>query len=209
MSENAVQLLETICLLNGKMDLLPLHQERVNHARRKLFGIKKQLNLRTYLAQQVLPATGYHKIRIVYDQGIQSFSCTPYSPRKVSTLRIVELEPFNYRFKYANRSELDKAFTYRDGCDDILMSWNSYLTDTYYGNIALHDGHKWWTPAHPLLKGVRRASLCRQEQLHPTLIRVPDLKYFKELRIINAMIPLADSVPISMDQIFLPGAALV
>jgi 4-amino-4-deoxychorismate lyase len=187
------------------MDLLPFHQKRVNRSRRQLFGIKKQLNLRTFLKEQELPATGYHKIRITYNHSIQTFNCTAYVPRPVNSLRIVAFEPFDYRYKYANRRKLDLAFTYRDGCDDIIISWQSYVTDTYYGNLALFDGQKWWTPAHPLLKGVRRAFLCEKKILHPTIIRVPDLKYFKEVRIINAMIPLQESKPIGIDKIFMPG----
>jgi 4-amino-4-deoxychorismate lyase len=205
LSDQLVQLIESICLREGSLDLLPFHQERVNHSRRQLFGIKQQLNLKTFLDQQQLPDTGYHKIRIVYDKVIHSFSCEPYQPRRVKTLRVVKLEPFNYRYKYADRKPLDEAFTYRDGCDDIIMSWHDFITDTYYGNLALYDGQKWWTPVHPLLKGTRRAKLCKEGRIHPTVIRVPDLKYFKEVRIINAMIPLEESRSIKIDQIFLPG----
>ncbi|MEL6970541.1 MAG: aminotransferase class IV [Bacteroidota bacterium] len=203
-----VRLLESICLRDGKMELLPFHQERVNRSRRQLLGIKKQLNFRTFLQQQNLPSTGYHKIRIVYGKEIHDWSVTPYEIKTVNHLRVVDMEPFDYRHKYLDRSQLQQAYTYRDGCDDILMSWQSFLTDTYYGNIALFDGQKWWTPAHPLLKGTRRAKLCREARLHPTVIRVPDLKYFKELRIINSMIPLEDSPPVAINQIFLPGQSM-
>lgn len=187
------------------MDLLPFHQERVNRSRRQLFGIKKQLNLRSFLETQTLPADGYHKIRLTYDKEIRTFNCTAYTPRPINSLRVVDLEPFDYRHKYLNRRKLDTAFSYRDGCDDIIMSWQSFITDTYYGNLAFHDGRKWWTPAHPLLKGVRRSFLCGQKRLFTSVIRVPDLKYFKEARIINAMIPLEESTPIPINRIFLPG----
>ena len=36
---------------------------------------------------------------------------------------------------------------------------NGRLTDTSYSNIALFDGNRWVTPAHPLLKGTMRQSL--------------------------------------------------
>ena len=191
------------------MELLSFHQERVNRSRRQLFGIKKQLNLNTFLQQQDLPSSGYHKIRIIYGKEVQDWSVNPYQIRPVESLRIVNTEPFDYRHKYLDRNQLDLAFTYRDGCDDIIMSWHSFLTDSYYGNLALFDGQKWWTPAHPLLKGTRRAQLCREARLYPTVIRVPDLKYFKELRIINAMMPLEESPSIAIQKIFLPGEAMV
>lgn len=190
------------------MDLLSFHQQRVNRSRRQLFGIKKQLNLRTFLQDQSLPQTGTYKVRITYGREIEHLSIEPYHIRPVQSLRVVVTEPFDYRHKYLNRKKLDLAYSYRDGCDDIIMSWQSFITDSYYGNLALYDGQKWWTPAHPLLKGTRRAQLCADRKLHPTVVRVPDLKYFKEVRIINAMIPLEESPRISADQVFLPGEAL-
>lgn len=186
------------------MDLLPFHQERMNHSRRQLFGIKRQINLQKFLDRQDLPTEGYHKVRIVYDKEVNSFTCQPYEPRLVRKLRVVKLEPFDYRHKYLDRRPLDEAYSYRDGCEDIIMSWHSYITDTYYGNLALFDGQKWWTPVHPLLKGTRRAKLCKEGRLHPTMIRVPDLKYFREVRIINAMLPLKESRPIKVSKIYLP-----
>ena len=190
------------------MELLPYHQERVNRSRRQLLGIKKQLNLRTFLAKQKLPSTGCHKVRLVYSQEIEEYTVQAYEIRPIRSLRVVETEPFNYRHKYLDRTALDRAFSYRDGCDDIILSWHNFITDSYYGNLALYDGEKWWTPAHPLLKGTRRAKLCSEGQLSTTVIRVPDLKYFKEIRIINAMIPLEDSPSIKLEQVYLPGEAM-
>ncbi len=71
------------------MELLPFHQERVNRSRRQLFGIKKQLNFRTFLQKQDLPANGYHKIRIVYSKEVHDWSVTPYQIRTVQNLRVV------------------------------------------------------------------------------------------------------------------------
>ena len=203
LSDAPVQLLESICLRDGEMELLPFHQERMNRSRRQLFGLKRQINLRKFFAEQSLPTQGYHKLRIVYDKGINAFTQEEYVPRTVRTLRVVELEPFDYRHKYLDRTELDAAFARRAGCDDIIMSWHTYITDTYYGNLALYDGQKWWTPVHPLLRGTRREKLCREGRLHATVIRVPDLKYFREVRIINAMLPLGESRPIRVKDVLL------
>lgn len=190
------------------MELLSFHQQRVNRSRRQLFGIKKQLNLRIFLQHQSLPQSGVYKVRITYSKDVDHLTVEPYQVRPVRSLRVVVTEPFDYRHKYLDRKKLDLAYSYRDGCDDIIMSWHSFITDSYYGNLALFDGQKWWTPAHPLLKGTRRAKLCADRELHPTVIRVPDLKYFQEVRIINAMMPIDESPRISSDQIFMPGQAM-
>lgn len=202
MENSSLQLIESIRLEDGKIPLLRFHQKRVNRSRFLLFGIKKQLNLSTFLQEQELPSRGLHKLRLVYDKEIQSFSCQAYNIKKIQSLRIVEASELNYRHKYADRSALDLAYTYRNGCDDILISQHQFVTDTYYANIALFDGRKWWTPAHPLLKGTRRAALIHDKVLHPSVIRTPDLKYFKEARLINAMIPLEESPSIAIEHIY-------
>lgn len=199
-------LLESICLDNGGCPLLPFHQDRVNKTRLQVLGIKRRLHLSAFLEQQSLPDTGRHKIRLIYGAEVNSFSCTPYHIRPLETLRILEIsDGIDYRFKYADRSALDDAFSRREGCDEVLITWRGYLTDASYANIALYDGQKWYTPVHPLLKGVRRAALIKAGQLHPTVIRSNDLKYFREVRLINAMMDLNESPSIPIRHIFEPG----
>jgi 4-amino-4-deoxychorismate lyase len=201
--QSRTTLLESICLQDGELPLLAFHQKRVNRSRFALFGMKKQLKLDAFLAEQQLPAQGRYKLRIHYTKYVESFECLPYQLKPVRSLRIVEVDRLDYRFKYADRSALEALYAQRKGCDDILISYRGYLTDSYYANLALYDGQKWWTPAHPLLKGVRREALCEAGQLHPTILRVKDLAHFRELRLINAMIDLADSPPIDLARIYL------
>ncbi len=208
MQKTTLPLIETICLQDGQIPLLAYHQKRVNRSRFMLFGIKKQLNLDTFLKEQDLPKTGRHKLRIVYDRLVHDFTCVPYQQKKITNLRIVVENTVDYRHKYLDRKALDNAYSYRDGCDDIIISHHQFVTDTYFGNIALFDGKKWWTPAHPLLKGVQRNALIKNGQLHPTVIRIPDLKYFKEIKIINAMIRLEDSPAIPISKVFHSGEVI-
>ena len=114
-------------------------------------------------------------------------------------------EGIDYRFKYADRHFLEDAFSRREGCDDVLITWRGFLTDASYANIALFDGVKWYTPAHPLLKGVRRAHLLTQGVLQSTVVRSTDLRYFREARLINAMIGLEESPSIPIKHIYNPG----
>ena len=62
------------------------------------------------------------------------------------------------------------------------------LTDTSIANIALSDGTHWYTPAHPLLKGTKRAALLEEGILQEKDIRPEDLPSFSTVRLFNAMI---------------------
>ena len=208
MTQNREQpiLLESICLEDGQFPLLQYHQDRVDHSRLRLYGVKKRLSLANFLAEQSFPSTGRHKVRITYGQQIDSCTCTPYHIRPIETLRIVEVsDGIPYRFKFADRDLLEDAFSRREGCDEVLITWRGFLTDASYANIALFDGEKWYTPAHPLLKGVRRTHLLRNGELQPTVVRSNDLKYFREVRLINAMIGLKESPSIPIKHVYNPG----
>ena len=45
----------------------------------------------------------------------------------------------------------------------FLIVKDGYLTDTSIANIALYDGYTWFTPAHPLLRGTKRAELLNKQ----------------------------------------------
>lgn len=203
MQEQPPVLMESVCLLDNTVPLLSLHQERINRSRLSLYGIKKQLSLQDFLGQQTLPSEGRFKLRLTYDRAFRTFECIPYRIRSIHTLRIIEVNQFNYRHKYADRQALHALKAQSEQCDDILISYRGFLTDSSFANIALFDGRKWWTPAHPLLKGVRREHLCRTGQLKTSVIRTADLGHFKEMRLINAMIGLEESPSIYMDDIYL------
>ncbi|MCB0635140.1 MAG: aminotransferase class IV [Lewinella sp.] len=125
----------------------------------------------------------------------------------MESLRLVEIDGLNYRYKFADRRALEDAFSRREGCDEVIIVWRGYLTDATYANLALFDGQHWWTPAHPLLKGVRRSSLLAEGRIRPAVIRAADLKLFKEIKLINAMLSLKDTRGVPVSKVLAPGQA--
>lgn len=198
-------LLETICWEDGVAPLLDYHQARVDEARQQLFGIKRRLNLGNFLAEQSLPDRGKHKLRLLYAQEIKEFTCQAYQARSVECLRLVETDGLDYRYKWADRHQLEDVYARREGCDDVIILWRGYLTDTSYANLILNDGHYWWTPAHPLLKGVRRGKLIEEGKIRTALIRAADLNLFKEVKLINALLNVKDTKAIPVANIYAPG----
>ena len=85
---------------------------------------------------------------------------------------------------------LSRLLLQKGDADEIIIVKNGRLTDTSYSNIALFDGNRWVTPAHPLLKGTMRQSLIDKGLLEEKDIMAEDFPKYLEVRLINAMMPL-------------------
>lgn len=183
--------IETICIENGVAQNLFRHELRLNATRRDFFGNLTDLHLKEYISP---PQTGTERIRcrVTYAQDILSIEYVPYQARPVHTLKIIEDETTDYRYKYADRSALDALFARRGTADDILIVRNGFLTDTAIANIALWDGFHWYTPAQPLLKGTRRAALLDAGILTEQDIPALKIREYQKIRLFNAMLPFGE-----------------
>jgi len=184
------RLIESICLSNGVFYRLPYHQARMDKSVREIFHQVNTINLNDFLATQSYPTKGLFKCRIVYDIGIYSVEFLPYTITPVKRLKIVEGNTIDYAYKYADRSALHQLYELRDGCDDILIVKNGLLSDSYYSNIMLYDGHHWVTPAAPLLHGTMRQTLLDEGKIKAETIHLADIRLFKKVKLINAMLGL-------------------
>lgn len=215
---NKHRLIETICFEGGSFARLAYHARRMNQTRREIFGLHTPLRLEDSLdaeaasARAAVPALPSFaavpgggspaspsspgrlrvKCRVEYAACILSVSYTLYHPRFVGSLRLVEASGFDYRYKSADRRELQALFDRRGEADDILLTRGGELTDTSIGNIALFDGTAWHTPARPLLAGTRRAALLDAGLLSPRRIFTADLCRYTRIRIFNALLDFGE-----------------
>ncbi|MGM0444640.1 MAG: aminotransferase class IV [Fibrobacterota bacterium] len=189
-------LIESIRVEAGRAHLIELHQERMDRSMAQQNAAAP--NLQKILQKTTLPATGLHKLRILYDETLHDITCTPYRQKPIRSLRAVQDNHISYTLKYADRSELNRLFAQRGPCDDILIIRNGYCTDSSYCTVCVWDGKHWFTPNTPLLPGVMRCSLIEQGIVTPVKITPADLKHFSHLRCINAMRPLerAEDIPL-------------
>ena len=186
---------ETIRLQNHELCNIALHQLRYENTARPFFDSGYALEDIAKVASQFSERGGVNKIRIVYDEsGVVLTSCEPYTMKNIKTLRLVECDDIDYTYKYADRSELDKAMTMRGNCDNVVIVRNGLLTDTSYTNIALYDGKHWLTPAHPLLRGTALMRLLDEEKLVSADIKADDVRKFSRLAMFNAMIDFGEMV---------------
>lgn len=142
---------------------------------------------------------GKFKCRIVYAESIEEFQMLPYQIRRIHSVRLVESNAIDYRFKLEDR----QAFSYLKDVvneDEIIIVQNGQITDTSYSNLVFFDGEKWITPTTYLLNGTMRQSLLQTKQIIEKPIQVEDLNRFESFKLINAMMDLEESpeLPISI-----------
>lgn len=191
---------ETICIRSGKIENIKYHQERFDRTRKDMLGIVEPLILKGLI--RLDSSLLWVKCRVLYRDHIVAVTYEPYVKRTVQSLKIVTDDTIDYTYKSADRSALNRLFELRGQCDDILIVKNGLLTDTFSSNIVLTDGTEWVTPAHPLLCGTRRQQLLDEGRIRPAELKVSDIKTFKEIYLINAMLRLEDCVRVDVSNVF-------
>lgn len=191
--------IESICILDGEIRNLEYHQQRMNHSRYKLFGLMDELDVSEIIQIDENQKSGKFKCRIVYAESIEEIQILPYQIRPIHSVRLVENNAIEYRFKFEDR----QAFAYlKDSVseDEIIIIQNGQITDTSYSNLVFFDGEKWITPTTYLLNGTMRQSLLQTKQIIEKPIQVEDLNRFESFKLINAMMDLEESpeLPISI-----------
>ena len=179
--------IESIQLNKGEFCRLNLHQERVGRVFSDFFPDTEVFQLTEILQQVEIPATGIHKCRIVFDNEVRQIDISPYTIRRISTLKTVETLMESMAYKTEDRRLLNKAFAQRGNCDDVLLIKKGLLTDTSYSNIALLKDNQWYTPAKPLIYGTNRAQLLIEKKITEIDIRPDEIPIFQSIRLFNAM----------------------
>lgn len=177
--------LETIRVDEGVPCQLELHQRRVEETLRAFYPFA-HISLLDFLPR--VDGTNRAKWRIVYDYKVREVSLTPYIPRPIASLCVIETEE-EYEYKSAERQWIDEAFAQRGEADDVLFVRDGLITDTSICNVALFDGEDWLTPAQPLLKGTMRRSLLQAGVLKEAPIAVANLFSYSKIRLFNALLP--------------------
>lgn len=185
-------LIETIKILGGQFQNLALHNERMNAARRELFGCNDKLDLAGSVTVPTGLRNGIYKCTVTYSQTIGTAEFNPYSIRNIKCLKTVHCNTIDYTYKYADRQILSSLSEQRGNCDEILIIKNGLLTDTSFSNLIFYDGDKWVTPKNPLLKGTKREKLLREGLITEADLCFKDLVHFSKTCLINSMLEIGD-----------------
>lgn len=185
----STKFIESICLENGELKNLHLHQRRLDLTTLAHFGFSVRIDLKTQLERRSLPAVGLFKVRVTYDRTVLSIDVDPYQRHTVQHIKLVEADSIDYRFKYADRRQLDALRQdLAPGTQPVIVQ-RGLITDAIYANVCVFDGERWLTPARPLLAGVVRAAALEAGEILPAAITAEDFlagKYSR-LKLINCM----------------------
>jgi 4-amino-4-deoxychorismate lyase len=181
-------LIESIKLLNGEFCNLSYHEQRMHRSLQMLCGDDTPIELESFLNRFDRPRQGLFKCRIEYDEQKKDVEFVPYERKIIQSLRIVEHDRINYEFKYKDRKTIDRLFSLRKDCDDVLIVRRGYVTDSSFSNIVFKKGDRWYTPWSALLKGTQRQQLIDRNMIEEEDIAPEDIKTFSSFKLINAML---------------------
>ena len=186
------QFIESIKVEDQKIHLLELHQQRVNQTFEQ-FSNATPFSIEELFKSLDLDDNGLFKFRITYDTN--SYIRTqliPYAIAEIESFELIEAPDLDYSYKYEDRSKL-VSLKEKSRKDEIIITQNSFVTDSTFSNLIFLKNEKWYTPTTYLLNGVQRQNLLSKGLIQETEISRDNLKEYSHFQLINAMIDLQTS----------------
>ena len=179
--------IESICLINGKLRNLDLHQARFNRTRAIHFPNAERLNLNSIIQIPENLTEEKYKVRVVYGLRIELIEFVIYEQKKINSIQLFNIDSkMNYSYKSTDRS-LFSDLIKQVNCDDLVLVQNDKITDATYSNLIFFNGIEWHTPTTYLLPGVMRQHLLNEGIIKEKDIRISDLHKYISFKRINAM----------------------
>ncbi|HPO50623.1 MAG TPA: aminotransferase class IV, partial [Spirochaetota bacterium] len=193
-------LLESVKIKDGSVYNIDYHNLRLNQSRKIIFGSKNLINLKDFI--NINPnLKGIYKCRIFCSNEIEKVEISSYVMRSISLVKIVRDDEIDYSYKLADKSNLERLLDKKDRADEILIVKNGFVTDSSFSNVIFFDGTKYFTPSTPLLKGTKRQKYLDEKKIFEDGIKLEDIKKFKFIQFINAMIDIEDNLKIPIENI--------
>ncbi|KGQ57608.1 hypothetical protein IO45_10895 [Gallibacterium anatis] len=186
-------LFETLCIENGQVQNLALHQQRYENSLRefyagqpyKIFSLAKILQKNTALWANL--QSPIIRCRIDYNATQYHLQCFPYQRKTYQRFQPVICDDIDYHLKYSDRAIFNELLKQKGDCDEIIIVKQGKITDCTIGNLILRQGSQWFTPNSPLLIGTQRSKLLQERKIIEREILLSDLPLYQEIRLINAL----------------------
>lgn len=194
-------LFETIAIIDGKVQNIFYHQQRMNNAFRYYFKQENNFALSEMINIPEEYQKGLVRCRIDYNTKEYQVQFFHYIPKAIKTFQCVYVENFDYQFKYTDRLELEQLK--QTACDEIILVNNGFISDCSIGNLLFLKQGKWYSPNHYLLKGTQLSYLLDEQKISLVDIPVEALFDYEQIMVINALNPfdLERAVSITSGQI--------
>lgn len=196
---NTPRFIESIRVCDGKFCSLEWHLRRMRQTI-AYWQYPLDLSILSWQVPEEL-GSGIFKCRIVYDSRIREITYSPYQPRIIRSLKLVDGDALDYAFKYEDRSAIMRLLQQKESCDDILITKGGYITDTSYSNVVLENSEGLFVPHTFLLNGTRRQRLLSEGIVRERAIRPSDLGQYHRLYLINALIGLEEDVSLPLSAV--------
>lgn len=193
------RLIESIKIKKRQIFNAGYHNDRMNAARRALFGCKDEIDLKTAISGEY--RKGLIKCRVIYDRVIREIQYETYQFPEIHSLKVVEYDTIDYGYKYENREQLRSLYERRGEADDIVIVKNGWVSDSYFCNLVFEKDGLLFTPSTCLLKGTKRRQLLKEDRIKEIDIRKEDMANFDRLYLINAMIDLEDNISVEIKNV--------
>lgn len=186
-------LFETLCIENGQVQNLALHQQRYENSLREfyaeqpyeIFSLAKILQKNTALWANL--QSTIIRCRIDYNATQYHLQCFPYQRKNYQRFQPVICDDIDYHLKYSDRAIFNELLKQKGDCDEIIIVKQGKITDCTIGNLILRQGSQWFTPDSPLLIGTQRSKLLKERKIIEREILLSDLHLYQEIRLINAL----------------------
>lgn len=190
---------ESICVRDGELELVELHEERMQRARREKLGLDERLSLRSFRVP-ISARKGKFKCRVEYSQSIEHVTFEKYEPITYERFRLIDADSAEYAHKFTDRTALLSLLD-EVAPDGLIIVKNGLITDTYHANLVFFDGDKWYTPREPLLRGCMREWLLRTGKIELADIGPADLARYTHFKQINSMLGFEESPMMAISSI--------
>jgi len=177
-------LVETLLIEKGVLQNIEYHNRRMNRARLDIFFLSETIDLRDIIVH--VPG-GTHRCRVIYGETIDRVHYLPRITPKRHSFRFVAGD-LNYRYKYLDRSAINRLLEKKKSCDDIIIVRNGLVTDASSSNVAFFFEGKWVTPAAPLLEGTTRERYLREGLITAGEVTPRLAGRCEKMALLNAMI---------------------
>ena len=180
-----MQILETIYLKDGQLQNIEYHNKRFNESRKAIFGNLKVIDLADLIEIPKEYKIGDFRCRATYEYDVEEVSFVPYTEKAIKKLKLIDICEWNYPYKYADRSFLNRLLQENPDVDEVIMTQNGFITDCTIANLAFYDGNNYFTPSTPLLKGTKRQQLLDKYLITEREIRIEDISQYEGVCLIN------------------------